>query len=324
MTTLAPQHRPTVPTELSFPAIGTTATLLVTDVEVAPVAEAMLRAALAALDLACSRFRADSEIRSLQRTAGAVTTVSPLLADVLHTALRAAELTDGAVDPTVGSAMAAIGYDRDFAALPADGPAVTPVPAPGWWRVGWNPARREVLLPRGIALDVGATAKALAADRAAGRIASALRCGALVSLGGDLSVAGTAPAGGWRVLVGDDHTRPDRCGDDGDGARGVTIVSGGLATSGTVRRRWRRGGAVVHHIVHPRTGAPATGGWRTVSVAAASCVDANTASTAAVVLGAAAPGWLGERGLPARLVADDGRVRTVAGWPIPTPARTEA
>ena len=179
----------------------------------------------------------------------------------------------------------------------------------------------------GIALDVGATAKTLPADRAAGRIATAMRCGVLVSLGGDLSVAGTAPAGGWWVLVGDDHTRPDRGLDGGgrdEGARGVTIVSGGLATSGTVRRRWRRGGEVVHHIVDPRTNAPAAGGWRTVSVAAASCVDANTASTAAVVLGAAAPGWLGERGLPARLVADDGRVRTVSRWPTLTPARTEA
>ena len=311
-----------LPSQVRFPAIGTTATLLVTDAAGARVAEAMLRADLSALDLACSRFRADSEIRSLQRSAGAVTTVSPLLAAALHTALRAAELTDGAVDPTVGAAMAAIGYDRDFAALPADRPGRPSAPAPGWWRIGWNPARREVLLPRGIALDVGATAKALAADRAAERIAATLRCGVLVSLGGDLSVAGTAPSGGWPVLVGDDHTRPDTEPAE-DGGRAVTIISGGLATSGTVRRRWRRDGAVVHHIVDPRTGTSAAGGWRTVSVAAASCVDANTASTAAVVLGAAAPGWLAERALPARLVADDGRVRTVAGWPAAPPARTE-
>ncbi len=319
--TAADQSSP-LPSQVRFPAIGTTATLLVTDAAVARAAEAMLRADLSALDLACSRFRADSEIRSLQRSAGAVTAVSPLLAAVLHIALRAAELTDGAVDPTVGAAMAAIGYDRDFAALPADRPGRPAVPAPGWWRIGWNPARREVLVPRGIALDVGATAKALAADLAAKRIAATLRCGVLVSLGGDLSVAGTAPPGGWPVLVGDDHTRPDTELIE-DGGRGVTIVSGGLATSGTVRRRWRRDGAVVHHIVDPRTGTSAAGGWRTISVAAASCVDANTASTAAVVLGAAAPGWLAERALPARLVADDGRVRTVAGWPSAPPARTE-
>jgi len=300
--------------EARFAAIGTTAVVLVTDAAVAATAEAMLRAALAALDQACSRFRSDSEIVALQRSAGSVVTVSPLLAEILDTALRAAELTDGLVDPTVGAAMAAIGYDRDFAALPADGPAVVATPAPGWWRIGWNPMRREVLLPRGIALDVGATAKALAADRAAGRIAKALRCGVLVSLGGDLAVAGPVPPGGWRVGVGDDHTLPAAV-----GGHVVAIVSGGLATSGTARRRWRRAGALAHHIVDPRTGAPAAGGWRTVSVAAASCVDANSASTASVVLGAATPGWLAERGLPARLVADDGAVRTVSGWPTAAP-----
>jgi thiamine biosynthesis lipoprotein len=158
-------------------------------------------------------------------------------------------------------------------------------------------------------LDVGATAKALATDRAAGRIAAALDCGVLVGLGGDIAVAGPVPPGGWRVLVADDHTQSDPA-----SGQGVTINSGGLATSGTARRRWQRGGRVVHHIVDPRTGVPATG-WRTVTVAAGTCVDANTASTAAVVLGAAAPAWLAERRLPARLVADDGTVCPVAGWP---------
>lgn len=301
-------------TEVRFPAIGTTAVLLVTDASVVAQAEAMLRATLDGFDRACSRFRGDSEIVGLRRSAGSAVTVSPLLADILATALRAAELTDGAVDPTVGAGMDAIGYDRDFDAVSADGPAIEPVPAPGWWRIRWNPAAREVLVPRGIALDVGATAKALAADRTATRIATDLRCGVLVSLGGDLAVAGDPPEGGWRVVVGDDHTRPDE-----DGGHGVAIVSGGLATSGTVRRRWRRGGATVHHILDPRTGAPTAGGWRTVSVAAASCVDANTASTASMVLGEAAPDWLTARGLPARLVADDGRVCVVAGWPDDRP-----
>ena len=301
--------------EVRFSAIGTTAVLLVTSPAAAAAAEATLRAELADLDRACSRFRADSEIQGLVRTAGSSVRVSPLLADILDTALRAARLTDGVVDPTVGNAMVSQGYDRDFAALESDGPAIVAVPAPGWWRIGWDPRSREVLLPRGIGLDVGATAKALAADRAAERIAEELDCGVLVSLGGDLAVAGVAPQGGWRVLVGDDHTRPDP-----DGGHGVAIVSGGLATSGTARRQWRRGAVRVHHIVDPRTGACAAGGWRTVSVAAASCVDANIASTASVVLGAAATGWLTERGLPARLVTDDGQVRTVAGWPTAAPA----
>jgi thiamine biosynthesis lipoprotein len=218
------------------------------------------------------------------------------------------------VDPTVGAATVSLGYDRDFAALDVEGPAVVPVPAPGWWRIGWDPRSRQVVVPRGIILDVGATAKALAADRTAARIAEELGCGVLVSLGGDLAVGGPPPRDGWRVLIGDDHTRPDP-----DGGHGVAIDSGGLATSGTARRQWRRGGMRMHHILDPRTGAPAAGGWRTISVAAASCVDANTASTASVVLGAAALGWLAGRGLPARLVTDDGVVHTVAGWPTTEP-----
>ena len=176
--------------EVRFSAIGTTAALVVTDPTAASAAEAMLRADLAELDRVCSRFRVDSEIRELERTAGAPVTVSPLLAQIVDTALRAAQLTDGIVDPTVGTAMAALGYDRDFAALNVDGPPVVAVPAPGWWRISWDPRSREIVLPRRICLDVGATAKALAADRAAARIAAKLRCGVLVNLGGDLAVAG--------------------------------------------------------------------------------------------------------------------------------------
>lgn len=293
-----------------FPVWGTTAVLLVTEAGVMAEAEALLRAELAGLDRVCNRFRADSEISLLRRGAGGSVRVSPLLAEVLDVALRAAYLTDGLVDPTVGAAMEALGYDKDFAALPADGPAVEFTPVPGWWRIGWDRARRTVVLPRGVVLDVGATAKAWAADRASGRIAEQLGCGVLVSLGGDVAVAGRAPAGGWRVQVGDDHTRSDP-----GGSQEVAISGGGLATSGTARRRWRRGGRLLHHIVDPFTGAPADRGWRTVSVAAGCCVDANTASTAAMLFGSAAPGWLSQRGLPARLVTEHGEVHTVAGWP---------
>ena len=298
--------------EVRFAIWSTTALALVTDPARARAAEVLLRTGLAELDQVCNRFRADSEIRALERGAGSEVTVGPLLAEVLDVALRAADLSDGLVDPTVGATIRAIGYDRDIAAVPPDGPAVEPVPAPGWWRIGWDRSRRAVLLPRGIALDVGATAKALAADRAAATLATELGCGVLVGLGGDIAVAGPPPSGGWRIQIGDDHARPDP-----DGGQCVAILSGGLATSGTARRRWRRGGAAMHHIVDPRTGAPTDTGWRTVSVAAGSCVDANTASTAAIVLGTTAPAWLAGRGLPARLAAEDGTVRTVAGWPDP-------
>jgi thiamine biosynthesis lipoprotein len=132
----------------------------------------------------------------------------------------------------------------------------------------------------------------------------------LVSLGGDIAMAGAAPDGGWPVLVAEDHAAPL----DGPGPV-VRLNGGGLATSSTTVRRWRRGGAELHHIVDPATGLPAAGRWRTASVGAATCVDANAAATAAIVWGERAPAWLAERRLPARLVATDGAVVRVAGWP---------
>ena len=299
----------------AFPALGTSAVLVVTDPDQLLAAERVLRAVLAAIDLACSRFRSDSEISRLHENVGRRTTVSPLLTEALATALRAARLTDGLVDPTVGTAVRALGYDRDFALIAPDHEAhVAPAgPAPGWWRVLLDQHRREVVLPRGIELDLGATAKALAADRAAAAVAQRTGCGVLVSLGGDISVAGPATENGWLIAIGDDHERAEAEPDTM-----VTIGSGGLATSGTTRRTWRRGGRTVHHIVDPRTGDIPDPVWRTVSVAAGSCVDANTASTAAILLGADAPGWLAERDLSARLVGTDDQVVTVAGWPSQT------
>jgi thiamine biosynthesis lipoprotein len=298
---------------LELPALGSSALLLLTKPDRLPAAAAVLRAELTSIDLACSRFRQDSEISWLHENAGRGVTVSPVLAEALDAALRAAELTDGLVDPTVGAAVSALGYDRDFAAVPAQGsPAdrTPPRPAPGWWRLSWNPSRREVVLPRGIELDLGATAKALAADRAAARAAAATDCGVLVDLGGDLRSAGTTPDGGWLVALADDHRNaladPDQT---------IALDTGGLATSSTAVRSWRLADSAHHHIVDPRTGQNPAPVWRTVTVAADSCLDANTASIAAIVLGADAPDWLAERGLPARLVALDGRVTRTPGWP---------
>jgi thiamine biosynthesis lipoprotein len=202
----------------------------------------------------------------------------------------------------VGGAVIAAGYDRDFGTLRAP-PRPAAVRVPGW-RVVELRADGVIRIPAGVTLDLGATAKALAADRAARAAAAAAGCGVLVNLGGDLASEGPPPAGGWRVRVADDHAA-------GAGGETVQLAGGGLATSSTTVRRWAGG----HHIVDPATGSPAAAPWRTVSVAAARCVDANIASTAAIVLGAAAPGWLAERGLPARLCARDGAVTRVAGWP---------
>jgi FAD:protein FMN transferase len=310
----------------TFGVFGTTATLLVTDAAALPAARRLADAELAAVDLACSRFRADSELSALNAAGGAATGISELFAELLDEALRAARLTDGAVDPTCGRALAELGYDRDFGLLeparavppgPA-GPAAStisaaPTPAravPGWRSVRLDTGPPRATLAGGAQLDLGATAKAHAADRCADLIARQLGCGVLVSLGGDIAVAGPAPAGGWRIRVTDDHAAgPDAAGQT------VAIMSGGLATSSTTVRAWSRDGRRMHHIVDPATGQPARSCWRTVSVAAGTCTDANTASTAAIVRGAAAVAWLEDLTLPARLVREDGSVEVAAGWP---------
>ncbi len=297
-----------------FRALGTGVRLLTASSGGLGRAREAVERELAAVDLACSRFRDDSELCLAQRAAGRAVTISPLLAELLAESLRVARVTDGAVDPTVGGAMRRIGYDRDFASvLSGPGPIrLVPRAVPGWRLVELDATERRLRLPPGVELDLGSTAKALAADRAARAAARAAGCGVLVGLGGDLSVAGAPPAGGWSVLVTDDHAAPP----DAEG-QVVTLSGGGLATSSTTVRRWTRGGVALHHIVDPGTGLPAAGRWRTVSVAAGSCVDANAAATASIVRGERAVEWLNRRRLPARLVGTDGTVVTVAGWPAP-------
>ncbi len=299
----------------SFEVFGTTAVLLVTSPPAIGLARDIAAELLAEIDLACSRFRPDSELSRLNAAAGQEVSISVVFADLLAAALRAARLTGGSVDPTCARALASLGYDRDFALVRAAGDAPprltgTVGPVPGWRRVHLDRDARRVRVDGGAQLDLGATAKARAADAVAARIASRAGCGVLVSLGGDVRVAGPPPGDGWDVRVTDDHAAPA-----GAPAQTVTISTGGLATSSTTARAWRVGGRPVHHIIDPATGEPARSCWRTVSVAAGSCTDANTASTAAIIRSAAALGWLSDLGLPARLVRHDGTVETTAGWP---------
>jgi len=292
----------------SWSALGTTAEVAVADPAALPAAQRAVEHELALIDAACSRFRDDSELSALNSAGGAPVRVSPVLMGALEAALRAARVSGGAVDPTIGAALAAAGYDRDFAALPEDGPAVHAQPAPGWRELRLDRERGEAVLAPWVQLDLGATAKALAADRCARAAYEAAGDGVLVSLGGDLAVSGPAPGRGWAIRIADSHRE-----------RGpvptVLVRAGGLATSSTTQRRWRRDGESVHHILDPATGLPTAPVWRTVSVAADSCVAANTLSTAAIVWGADAPLRLRAAGVPARLVAEDGRVVTTGGWP---------
>ena len=292
------------------PALGTTAELVLTDRGVLIAAASILHTELDRIDRVASRFRADSEISKLHRDTNEVAVVSPDLLEVLVVALRVAEATDGAVDPTVGGALCRIGYDRDFSEIASGvtGRLPAPAPVPGWETIEVDTARRTVRVTAGTQIDLGATAKAWVADRVAGRVFSSLGCGVLVSLGGDVAVAGPPPPGGFRVGLG------DVSGAEPVGGT-VAINAGGLATSGIAVRQWSIGGHRVHHIIDPSTGLPAEPVWRTVTVTAATCVDANAASTAAMVKGPAALSWLESRHLPARLVAMDGTIFRIAGWP---------
>jgi thiamine biosynthesis lipoprotein ApbE len=342
-------------------ALGSTVVLRVTEPLWLPRASAILSRELDAIDRACSRFRPDSDLTLVNAHAGGrPVPVAPLLVEALRVALRAAELTDGDVDPTVGAALVlaetgmladsgtraqrvspesvegeclrasvetgmSVEARRERTETSGDGgerceQTRGAIPSPptllarrlsGHRTVRLDTTFSTVRIPSGIVLDLGATAKAWAADRGARAVWEAARCGVLVSLGGDIATAGLAPAGGWRIHVTDDH----RSGPDAPGQT-VAIADGGLATSSVVVRRWRHGAQTMHHIIDPSSGAPARGPWRTVSVAAADCTDANIAATAALVRGERAPAWLDALGLPARLVAHDGAVLRLGDWPL--------
>jgi thiamine biosynthesis lipoprotein ApbE len=296
-------------------ALGTTARIVVNGGS-SREALALMATELEQFEHACSRFRPDSDLSRVNDLSGRAVHVDPVLVEAVEIALRAARITEGRVDPTIGKALRLLGYDGDFAAMDKvrSGFALRAERVPGWECVEVVRTRCTIRVPKGVQLDLGATAKAFAADRVARHVAAALDCGVLVSLGGDIAVDGPAPTDGWSVRVTDDHA----AGDEAPGQT-VSLRSGGLATSSTTVRRWSQGRETRHHVLDPTTGLPTAGPFRTVSVTAASCVDANTASTAALVLGDAAPAWLAERLLPARLTFHDGRVLCIAGWPAAEP-----
>ncbi|TPW75668.1 FAD:protein FMN transferase [Schumannella soli] len=292
-----------------WPLWSTTARVVVDDPAKHAAAIAIADRLTAAVDHAASRFRHDSEVNRLAAELPSGARVSPLLARLVRAAISAAERSDGDVDPTLGQALVAVGYDRDIRLVADDDGRL--VRAVATVRPGWRSLVLEgdrLRLPGHLALDLGATAKALTADDVAAEIHRTLGCSVLVALGGDIATAGPGPVGGWQVRAQD---RP------GDPMTTVSLRGGwAVATSSTQHRAWTRGGERMHHILDPRTGLPAEAVWRSVSVAARSCVEANTLSTAAIVRGMAALPWLAALGLPARLVDADGRVLVLGGWPL--------
>ena len=302
----------------SWRALGTSVHLIVTEPSDADLCSSVVSSVLDQIDLCFSRFRPDSELSRLNDRPNETICVSPLLSKAIGVALRSARRTDGAVDPTVGAAMRLIGYDDDFARIHdrTTSLKLRLEPVPGWQAVRYEPTSRTVFLPRGVELDLGSTGKALAADLAAeAAVMAAGRGGVLVSLGGDIATRGASPPEGWQVLAAEDSDTPV----DSEGEV-VALHEGAIATSSTTVRRWTRGGVELHHLIDPSTGLPADGPWRTATVIADTCVDANTAATAAIVRGASATDGLRELGLPARLVSVGGHVLRLGGWPQPVGA----
>lgn len=253
------------------------------------------------------RFRPDSELSAINSAAGRMIPVSRLTITLLDAALGAATSTGGAVDPTIGFHVQHAGYDEDIEAVRA---SIHParrltLQQADWTRVRIDHDMKLAGIPAGFQLDLGATAKAWTADRAARDIADKLGTPALVEIGGDLSVAGQR-ARHWQVDVGEQS---------GAAEQRISLSHGGLATSSTVVRRWRTSDGEAHHIIDPRTGRPATGAWRTATVWAPTALEANTASTAALVLGDEAVPYLQEAGFAARLVGCFGQVWTATSWP---------
>lgn len=271
-------------------------------------AERLVRDLMDDVARAASRFRDDAELVRVAHHAGRLVPVSQLAVDLVDAALQAAERTDGAVDPTLGARLAALGYDADIDAVRRRprGTDVTGPASSSWRDVRVHRVLRLVGVPAGVELDLGAVAKAWTADEAARRVHAAGCGGVLVEIGGDLALAGR-PARPWQVDVAETRGGP--------GTR-IALGSGGLATSSTMARRWTSAdGTDVHHLVDPSTGRPADGPWRTVSVWAPTALLANTLSTAAVVRGPAALGLLERDEVAARIVTADGSVEHVGSWP---------
>jgi FAD:protein FMN transferase len=308
-------HTATEPHFDRFSLWGTTGVLGVTDAAALEPARRRLDALLAEIEEAASRFRPNTEILRLNEAAGTgAFRVSATLLDLICVALEWSSATDGACDPTVADSLIALGYDRDFDHLSARGPELPPGtvhPAPGTKSIEVDREASTVSLPHGVHLDLGATAKARAADRGAEVLAHEFQTGALVDLGGDLRVAGPAPENGWQIGI----VTSARTHELDDVQEVVSIRSGAVASSSTAVRRWQRGDAVLHHIVDPATGSSASTTFSLVTVVAPTCTEANALATAGVVWGEDALFELPQRAIAARLVRSSGEVERLGAWP---------
>ena len=286
-----------------------TGSVHVADSSLAPLANERLWYWIHHVDDACNRFREDSDVSRLNHAEGRATPVSETFRRTLAAALDAAQRTDGLCTPTILPTLLAWGYDEHYDALRLAGrdhePTNPPVAAP-LDAIEVDNDAGTVRLLGGCQLDLGATAKALTADLVADDVA--MSGSVVVEIGGDVAVRGTGPDGPWVVGIA---TGLEIYGDEPR----VAMSGGGIATSSTDVRTWDVAGRTVGHIMDPRTGRPAAGPYRTVTVAADSCVHANAYATATLIRDADADFYLVQAGWSGRLVRRDGTVDYVGGWP---------
>ena len=240
-------------------------------------------------DATFSRFRSDSELTRVNATAGTAVAVSPVFLLAVSAALDAARTTGGLVDPTLGAAIIAAGYDRDFDDLVPNPRVLEPAPRTDWRQIRVGPG--VLFRPTGTVLDLNGVVKSMTVDTAA----SLLGAPGFVSAGGDLAT----------------HRSPVTIALPGGGA--VTLESGGIATSGTATRRWLQDGCMYHHLIDPSTGLPSSSPWTYVTAVGRDCLSADIAAKAGFLLGDDGPGWLDTHRVAARFVAD-GRVVENACW----------
>lgn len=263
---------------------------------------------MAEVSRSANRFEPTSDLSRINAGAGRMIPVSGRTIALVDAALDAAAETGGAVDPTIGKHLERAGYARDIEEIRGRLIIVDASAEPqqaDWTRVKVDHDIGLVGIPGAMRLDLGATAKSWTADVAAHSIAASLGTAVLVEIGGDVAVAGHKSEP-WQVGVS------ERAGEPG---QRIGLTHGGLATSSTAARRWRTAAGEAHHIIDPRTGRPADSTIRTATVWAPSAVKANTASTAAIILGDEAAGYLLDIGVAARLVDNLGRITTIGDWP---------
>lgn len=250
---------------------------------VAPTAEDVTaaRAVVQQLERRWSRFRPGSEISRLNAAPGRWTVVSAETFALLERAEHARRRTEGAFEPFLLGRLEDLGYDRPWTG-PPDSPLRAPEPTfvrPGPVEV--DQSTGAVRLPPGARFDPGGIGKGFAADLVADHLRAAGAAWGQVELGGDVRVFGPAPSGpAWRVRVE---------GPDGAGyAAEVVIAEGGVATSGTARRSWRRGGRSLHHLIDPATGWPAETDLVAVTATAGSLWWAEVVAKVVLIAGSAA------------------------------------